>query len=60
MSARPADEFRTTWYALSKEGVCDSIDGEEYERVFSEWLDADRPDPEPFIRYRPQVKETPN
>lgn len=36
-------QFFQTWRVCAQEGACDSLGGEEFLRVKSEWEDAGRP-----------------
>jgi hypothetical protein len=43
-SVRERDKkFRETYQRMSERGLCDSVDGAEYNRVRSEWVEAGRP-----------------
>lgn len=37
------DEFRLAWLDLSREGKCDVINGDAYNRVLAEWQEAGMP-----------------
>ncbi|TWU09938.1 hypothetical protein [Allorhodopirellula heiligendammensis] len=37
------DEFRLAWLDLSREGKCDVVNGDEYQRVLTEWQEAGSP-----------------
>tara|TARA_A100001391_G_scaffold52168_3_gene31969 strand:- start:45 stop:245 length:201 start_codon:yes stop_codon:yes gene_type:complete len=37
------DEFRLAWLELSREGKCDVVNGDEYQRVLAEWRKAGSP-----------------
>jgi hypothetical protein len=44
-------EFDRAYEYLATDGKSDSPGGAEYERMRSEWLDAGRPAPLPFIHF---------
>ncbi len=37
------DQFRLAWLELSREGKCDVINGDEYQRVLAEWQEMGSP-----------------
>jgi hypothetical protein len=46
---RNLQDFDTAWKFHERENRCDGLGGWEYERVLSEWYEANRPDPFLFI-----------
>ena len=47
------DIFRTIWKMFAEAGVCDAIDGTEYQRVYKEWCaDGDSEPIADFIKER--------
>lgn len=50
------NKFREVWSRLEAKGLCDGIDGIEYNRVISEWVDGGTPEHiAQFIRERANV-----
>lgn len=46
---RNLQDFNTAWKFHERENRCDRLGGFEYERVLSNWYEANKPDPFLFI-----------
>src|SRR5262245_53359807 len=43
MARRITPSFRATWLEMARNGICDRVDSDEYDRVRRKWYEAGKP-----------------